>query len=145
MVSFSKRKNPLPCEKCLFLFWNTVLHALNGFASQCSCQGCGVAEQTKNGTHRIILFNIGRQIHLMTRSPKHLQKGNNFFHTAVFFLRLCPQAKENHLIWNPMGANNCPVGRQLALASETSMSGRDLNVWTSLTGSGRLYLWHSAQ
>ena len=106
-----------------------------------------VAPPSKKKTEHIKshFFYIGRQIHLMTRSPKHLQKGNNFFHTAVVFWGLCPQAKENHLIWNPMGANNCPVGRQLALASEISMSRRDLNVRTSLTGSGRMYLWHSAQ
>ena len=73
-----------PVKKVCSFLGNTWFYALSGFASQCLCQGCGVVEQ-KNGTHRIILFNIGRQIHLMTRSPKHLQKGNNFFHTTVVF------------------------------------------------------------
>jgi len=47
-VSFSKRKNPLPCEKSLFLLLDIAFHALNGFASQCSGQSCGTAEQKKN-------------------------------------------------------------------------------------------------
>ena len=54
-------------------FLNIAFHALNGFASQCSGQSCGTAEQKKKRKpHKAICFNIGRQIHLMGRRPKHL-------------------------------------------------------------------------
>ena len=62
-----------PVKKSLFLFWSVAFHALHGFASKCSGQSCGTAEQKKNRKqHKTICSNMGRQIHLMGRRPKHL-------------------------------------------------------------------------
>ena len=90
-VSLSNRKNPPTLWKKFVPFLDIALHALNGFASQSLFLFWGYhtscikwrclpmltpklwrCRAKKKGTSTRIAFNIGRQIHLMGRSPKHL-------------------------------------------------------------------------
>ena len=117
---------------------------LPGFTSYClqdepKCHG-SLSRNSNNGVSLLLLWQVSNFLdNVENRNTDDLPMFSFLWFpsqnatTHCVNLKLCPRAEENHLIWSPMGANNCPLGRQLALASEISASGRDLMMCSPLS------------